>query len=328
MSALVRADIKASSKKLTEILKDKYKIDIKHGHALEIISLALGARDWNTLSAQISDAPGSGASGEPTNIGELLDLIKSLPRSTPLYAEYRYKDDNFEHDGGFSAEGRKRTEGILAYKAKDGFCLEFEDARYWKTARETSRNFPEGTVQRTGDDLADEVSRLMDMAEDKLILLKDTEIIHDADEIIISQSYKFDELYEITEASRDLLDEYGVTWAWDKESGVQVSELDWPDGSPRGDREGLVDQLKTNFREKNERDAYDFFEPYGFSNQISNWESETLLVITAIQKIHDDGFEGNFLKFLDEVVGFNEKKEMEKAADQAAQMELDKQRGK
>jgi hypothetical protein len=329
MSILARADLKSASKKLAEILKEKYRIEIKHSHALAVISMALGFRDWNTLSAMIGDKPEPTAelSEEPANVGDLFDLIKSLPRSMPLFAEYEYQEEDFDHDGGYSVRGRKRTQSIAAYKTGEGFFLEFDDPRGWQTLRETGHSYPSGTVTRSGLD-SEDFLEFVRKCEREINKREGLRCRCDGKNVYLTQVFPFIEDEEIQEYGPDLAERYGVTLVIDKHNGLFVND-DNGQGYPSGNKEGFLDALKDSFRDRSEEEAFKVFKKFGFSNQISKWEPGNLLEITAQVKISDHDI-ANILRILLSAIEeypFTQE-ELDKVGDLAGQLELDKRRGK
>lgn len=51
MKELSKEQIKERAKFLREVLREKHKIDLPHGHALEVLAKVVGYKDWNTASA-------------------------------------------------------------------------------------------------------------------------------------------------------------------------------------------------------------------------------------------------------------------------------------
>ncbi len=50
-----KEQVKARAKFLREVLQEKHKIDLPHGHALEVLAKVFGYKDWNTASALSAD---------------------------------------------------------------------------------------------------------------------------------------------------------------------------------------------------------------------------------------------------------------------------------
>lgn len=51
-----KEQIKERAKFLREVLREKHKIDLPHGHALEVLAKVFGYKDWNTASALSAEA--------------------------------------------------------------------------------------------------------------------------------------------------------------------------------------------------------------------------------------------------------------------------------
>ena len=100
-----KEQIKERTKFLREVLREKHKIDLPHGHALEVLAKVFGYKDWNTasaLSAEVSNEQPvmeksvANASAEkpiaaklPT-AGELADFFAKFDRDVKVFVnEYR-----------------------------------------------------------------------------------------------------------------------------------------------------------------------------------------------------------------------------------------------
>jgi hypothetical protein len=137
-----KEQLKERAKSLREILKQKYKIDMAHGHALEVIAKLFGIKDWNTAAALSEGKPRAAPSVAQTAVaeakkempsaarfkttGELREFLTHFPDSTRLvineYKETKVEDAhkyNFgiptfvctpTYDGEIQKEGELRLE--------------------------------------------------------------------------------------------------------------------------------------------------------------------------------------------------------------------------
>tara|TARA_B110001454_G_scaffold219194_1_gene251352 strand:+ start:105727 stop:106296 length:570 start_codon:yes stop_codon:yes gene_type:complete len=94
-----KQQIKERAKYLRQILLEKHKIELPHGHSLEVLAKVFGFKDWNTASAlgqsaaeDISEVNGT-STRELTerpiatkfqDVGELLDFLATFDRKTKL----------------------------------------------------------------------------------------------------------------------------------------------------------------------------------------------------------------------------------------------------
>lgn len=105
MKELSKEQFKERAKFLREILKEKHKIELPHGHALEVLSKVLGFKDWNTasaLSAEVNnekpaleksvanDSTVKPIAAKLPTAGELADFFAKFDRDTKIFVnEYR-----------------------------------------------------------------------------------------------------------------------------------------------------------------------------------------------------------------------------------------------
>lgn len=105
MKELSKEQFKERAKFLREILKEKHKIELPHGHALEVLSKVLGFKDWNTasaLSAEVgnekpateksvaNDSTVKPVAAKLQTAGELADFFAKFDRNTKVFVnEYR-----------------------------------------------------------------------------------------------------------------------------------------------------------------------------------------------------------------------------------------------
>lgn len=100
-----KEQIKERAKFLRQILLEKHKIDLPHGHSLEVLAKVFGFKDWNTASAISSDVTAAKpaieksvtkpSSEEPMTAkfltaGELADFFARFDRDSKVFVnEYR-----------------------------------------------------------------------------------------------------------------------------------------------------------------------------------------------------------------------------------------------
>lgn len=54
MSTFTEESLKQKAKLIHNFISEKYKVDVSHGHCLELISQIFGFKDWNTASAALN----------------------------------------------------------------------------------------------------------------------------------------------------------------------------------------------------------------------------------------------------------------------------------
>lgn len=100
-----KEQIKERAKFLRQVLKEKHKIDLPHGHALEVLAKVFGFNDWNTASAlspnNSSETQTTGSNVANTNkelpiaaklqtAGELADFFAKFDREKKVFVnEYK-----------------------------------------------------------------------------------------------------------------------------------------------------------------------------------------------------------------------------------------------
>lgn len=83
-----KEQIKERTKHLRQVLKEKHKIDLPQGHALEIMAKVFGFKDWNTASALASNQQ-----SEPQTIEKKESTInQELPPAIKLQKAGDYAD--------------------------------------------------------------------------------------------------------------------------------------------------------------------------------------------------------------------------------------------
>lgn len=100
-----KEQIKERAKFLREVLREKHKIELPHGHALEVLAKVFGFKDWNTASALsaelVNESPVTEKLAPKANTekavaaklltaGELADFFAKFDRDTKVRVnEYR-----------------------------------------------------------------------------------------------------------------------------------------------------------------------------------------------------------------------------------------------
>jgi hypothetical protein len=100
-----KEQIKERAKFLRQVLLEKHKIDLPHGHSLEVLAKVFGFKDWNTAAAHSTDASGQKPAVEKSvadtstekpiavklpSAGELADFFAKFDRDTKVFVnEYK-----------------------------------------------------------------------------------------------------------------------------------------------------------------------------------------------------------------------------------------------
>jgi len=303
MSVFFRANLKTGSKKLAELLESKYSLKIKHGHALDVISVSLGFRDWNTMSAALEKVPSSETPQLISNVGALIDQLSLLPRNMPVFGEYQLSQGVIdEEDGSSYFEATMRAKELVAFNSSDGFVLELLNPTNKKNLTSSLSKIP----QNLDVGLEPEKFRqLVQTCEQKINESESFRFDVAEHGVYLTQLFAFNQTNEIFESDPEIAQEYGVTWAYDREAGLQLSDFNGP-GEPNGNIEGFIDELQMGFRDLAENRAHSFFERFGFSAQVSEWQSKSLLTITAVLRFDDSEFESNLFALLKEITDSND----------------------
>lgn len=104
-----KEQIKDRAKILRQVLKEKHKIDLPHGHALEVLAKVFGFNDWNTASALSSNN-----SSETQSTGSnTVKTTKKLPIAAKLQTAGELADF-------FSNFDREKKVVVNEYKGVDG----------------------------------------------------------------------------------------------------------------------------------------------------------------------------------------------------------------
>lgn len=135
--------LKEKAKVIRKFMKDKYNVDISHGHSLELISQVFGLKDWNTASAV--SKPKVDKINLPfrvETVGDMREALASFKDSDVIDGMYEFKVGDFldkienaSEDGIISQEFRLSLEGLDEGKAEPRIAsfklnLENEDIRY------------------------------------------------------------------------------------------------------------------------------------------------------------------------------------------------------
>ncbi len=93
-----KEQIKERAKYLREILREKHKIELPHGHSLEVIAKVFGFKDWNTASAFSVKTSEEKTIEKPITanfqkVGELKKFLDKFDDETKLVVnEYSWSD--------------------------------------------------------------------------------------------------------------------------------------------------------------------------------------------------------------------------------------------
>jgi hypothetical protein len=167
-----KEQIKERAKFLREVLREKHKIDLPHGHALEVLAKVFGYKDWNTASALSADVSHEQpvtnklvtkvsnekpiATKLPT-AGEIVDFFSKFERGTRVFVnEYKWAEpDSNDHSFGtvtsicsltYDYEIQRETELILELNTES----ERNDTGIGgsRSATQTFEKTPAGRAQR------------------------------------------------------------------------------------------------------------------------------------------------------------------------------------
>lgn len=109
-----KEQIKERTKHLRQVLKEKYKIDLPQGHALEVMAKVFGFKDWNTASAlavttqELESQPTIKNDSVTTKVlppalklqtaGDYVDFFSRFNANEKVFI-YEYKNASLEHFG-------------------------------------------------------------------------------------------------------------------------------------------------------------------------------------------------------------------------------------
>ena len=102
-----KEQIKERAKFLREVLRAKHKIELPHGHALEVLAKVFGYNDWNTASALSADVSSEKAVTDKLvatseekpiatkfgTVGEIMEFFSKFDKGTKLVVnEYKWTE--------------------------------------------------------------------------------------------------------------------------------------------------------------------------------------------------------------------------------------------
>lgn len=163
-----KEQFKMGAKYLRQVLLEKQKIDLSHGHALEVIAKALGFADWNTASALspspeigqkepaekvMSSAAERGPAFKLLTAGEFVDFFSTLPRDMKV-AVHEYEERDLKHFGTITSvcslvydyEIQNGTELRLELNTEEERNLQLAD--FGKSSNQSFEPTPAGRYQR------------------------------------------------------------------------------------------------------------------------------------------------------------------------------------
>jgi hypothetical protein len=87
MSTPLKTEFKQCAKRLAQVLNEEFKTEVSHSRALQIMAKVYGYKNWNTVSAALSDDDVT-----PGSVGEVAAYLFRFDRNEPvIFAEY-YQD--------------------------------------------------------------------------------------------------------------------------------------------------------------------------------------------------------------------------------------------
>lgn len=115
-----KQQIKDRAKILREVLREKHKIELPHGHALEVLARVFGFNDWNTASALVSnqDKETEVASKEAENSKKELPFAAKLPTAGELTDFFA----KFERDKPVFVNEYKNEDGLSSFGTMTSIC--------------------------------------------------------------------------------------------------------------------------------------------------------------------------------------------------------------
>jgi hypothetical protein len=168
MKELSKEQFKERAKHLRQILLEKHKIDLPHGHALEVLAKVFGFKDWNTASAltvaTIKEKPVAVQAATEVNkelppaakfktAGEYVDFFSKFDRETKVVV-HEYEERDLSHFGTmtsvcsltFDSEIQNDTELRLELNTEEERDLQLDD--FGKSRKQTFEPTPSGRYQR------------------------------------------------------------------------------------------------------------------------------------------------------------------------------------
>lgn len=163
-----KEQIKERTKHLRQVLKEKHKIELPQGHALEVMAKVFGFNDWNTASALSSNhkiesqalAVNSGDVSKELPVaakfqtaGEYVDFFSKFDRKTKVVVN-EYKDNGLSHLGTNTSVCSLAYDSEIQNKSELRLELNTEEERYYelkdfgKSAGQTFEPTKAGRYQR------------------------------------------------------------------------------------------------------------------------------------------------------------------------------------
>lgn len=101
-----KEQIKERAKFLREVLREKHKIELPHGHALEVLAKVFGYKDWNTASASSTD----GRPAEPVETRATTESVKPIAAKFHTVGELKEFLSKFDDETKLVVNEYKWTE--------------------------------------------------------------------------------------------------------------------------------------------------------------------------------------------------------------------------
>ncbi len=122
MSGVSTEQLKSRSKRVSKFLEEKYGVKVSHGHCLELVSMSLGLKDWNTARA-VSPPEALKAEEPKSSLSERRQkFIEVLKQDFDVRVELPYFEEQY-HVGGSTAS-HKTERGVLVF---DNFHLRTDE---------------------------------------------------------------------------------------------------------------------------------------------------------------------------------------------------------
>lgn len=168
MKELSKEQFKERAKHLRQILLEKHKIDLPHGHALEVLAKVFGFKDWNTASAltaetikekPVADQVAQEVSKEMPpaakfkTAGEYVDFFSKFDRNTKVVV-HEYEERDLSHFGTitsvcsltYDGEIQNGNELRLELNTEEERNLQLDD--FGKSSNQSFEPTPVGRLQR------------------------------------------------------------------------------------------------------------------------------------------------------------------------------------
>lgn len=163
-----KEQIKERTKYLRQILKEKHKIELPHGHALEVMAKVFGFNDWNTASAMSLDCKSEMQTvvksdaitskelpivAKLRTAGEYVDFFSKFDRNKKIVVN-EYEDNELGHFGtttsvcslSYDSEIQNEAELRLELNTEEERIYELQD--FGKSSRQTFEPTKAGRYQR------------------------------------------------------------------------------------------------------------------------------------------------------------------------------------